>query len=69
MVAESIRIFGKLSAVSAAAELVENEPSRRQRPRGQVKRGSSIQMKQSHAEFGSEANESGNEANEFENEL
>ena len=26
-------------------------------------------MKQSHAEFGSEANEFGNEANEFENEL
>ena len=40
------RIFGKLSAVAAAAELVENEPSRlsavnaeRQRSRGQVKRG------------------------------
>ena len=30
---------------------------------------SRIQMKQSHAEFESEANKVGNEANEFENEL
>ena len=72
------RIFGKLSAVSAvaaAAEMVENAESigpvnaEPQRSRGHVKIWSSIQMKQSHAEFESEANKVGNEANEFENEL